>query len=111
MKIAKIVAAVACVFVVGMGVARAAQEQKIAPAKMTCADFVQVDEAYKPALVYWVAGVDKLGVTGTETTIVDTAEPVGATVTEACRKDPDTKFMSKVRAMIKSKEIALFDHH
>jgi acid stress chaperone HdeA len=114
MKRAKTIAAAICVLVVGAsgasGVARAA-EQKIAPAKMTCSDFVQVDDAYKPALVYWVAGVDKLGVTGTETTVVDTMQPVAATVAQECRKDPQTRFMTKVRSMIKSKQIALFDHH
>jgi len=60
------VPAVSSVLVVGGGTAGAAsaKEIKVAPAKMTCADFVQVDEAYQPALVYWVAGVDKLGVKG-----------------------------------------------
>jgi acid stress chaperone HdeA len=111
MKFAKPILAIICVLAVGtVGVARAA-EQKITPAKMTCADFVQVDEAYKPALVYWVAGVDKLGVTGTETTLVETMQPVSAAVTEACQEDPQSRFMTKVRSMIKSKQIALFDHH
>jgi acid stress chaperone HdeA len=111
MKFAKPILAFMCVLVAGTaGVARAA-EHKITPAKMTCADFVQVDEAYKPALVYWVAGVDELGVTGTETTVVDTMQPIGAAVTEACQKDPQSGFMTKVRSMIKSKQIALFDHH
>ncbi|MDR5815684.1 MULTISPECIES: HdeA/HdeB family chaperone [unclassified Caballeronia] len=110
MNLAKSLAAALCVLTVGVsGMAHAAE--KIAPAKMTCADFVQVDDAYKPALVYWVAGVDKLGVSGTETTVVDTMQPVAATVAQECQKDPQTKFMTKVRSMIKSKQIALFDHH
>jgi acid stress chaperone HdeA len=111
MKPAKVIAAAMCFSIIGAASVARAAEQKISPAKMTCADFVQVDEAYKPALVYWVAGVDKLGVTGTETTVVDTMQPVVATVGEACQKDPQAKFMSKVRSMIKSKQIALFDHH
>jgi acid stress chaperone HdeA len=111
MKLVKTFAVSMCVLIIGAsGVARAA-EQKIAPAKMTCADFVQVDDAYKPALIYWVAGVDKLGVTGTETTVVDTMQPVAATVAQECQKDPQTRFMTKVRKMIKSNQIALFDHH
>jgi acid stress chaperone HdeA len=108
MKPAKVLLILACAFIAQ---AASAQEKKVAPAKMTCADFVQVDEAYQPALVYWVAGVDKLGVKETETTVIDTAHPVGAMVAEACKQDPNTKFMTKVRAMIKSKQIALFDHH
>jgi len=35
---------------------------KMSPAKMTCEDFVAVDSAYQPTLVYWAAGVDKLGI-------------------------------------------------
>ncbi|CAL8477680.1 MULTISPECIES: HdeA/HdeB family chaperone [Caballeronia] len=108
MKPAKILLALICVCAAG---AASAKEIKVAPAKMTCADFVQVDEAYQPALVYWVAGVDKLGVKETETTVIDTAQPVGATVAEACKLDPKTKFMSKVRSMVKANQIALFDHH
>ncbi|MFC0397963.1 HdeA/HdeB family chaperone [Paraburkholderia rhizosphaerae] len=111
MKLVKAIAASMCVLVIGASNVARAAEQKITPAKMTCADFVQVDDAYKPAVVYWVAGVDKLGVTGTETTVVDTMQPVAATVARACQKDPQSGFMTKVRSMIKSKQIALFDHH
>ncbi|MDR5781341.1 HdeA/HdeB family chaperone [Caballeronia sp. LZ065] len=111
MNFAKSLAAALCALTVGVSGMAHAAEQKITPARMTCADFVQVDEAYKPALVYWVAGVDKLGVSGTETTVVDTMQPVAATVAQECQKDPQTKFMTKVRSMIKSKQIALFDHH
>ncbi|SAK83531.1 putative acid stress chaperone HdeA precursor [Caballeronia temeraria] len=108
MKSAKILIALICVCAAG---AASAKEMKVAPATMTCADFVQVDDAYKPALVYWVAGVDKLGVKGTETTLIDTAQPVAATVSEACMKDPAAKFRTKVHSMVKANQIALFDHH
>ena len=108
MKSVKALAVLACLFVAH---AASAQETKITPARMTCAEFTEVDEAYQPALVYWVAGVDKLGVRETDTMVVDTAHPVGATVAEACRKDPATPFKTKVRAMIKANQIALFDHH
>ncbi|SAK81414.1 putative acid stress chaperone HdeA precursor [Caballeronia pedi] len=108
MKAAKILLALMCVFAVQ---AASAKETKVAPAKMSCADFVQVDEAYQPALVYYVAGVDKLGVKGTETTVIDTAQPVAATVVEACKKDPGMKFSTKVHSMVKANQIALFDHH
>ncbi|KXU93233.1 HdeA [Caballeronia megalochromosomata] len=108
MKATKILLALICVCAAG---AASAKETKVAPAKMTCADFVQVDEAYQPALVYYVAGVDKLGVKETETTVIDTAQPVGATVAEACKLDPKAKFATKVRSMVKANQIALFDHH
>ncbi|TCG09798.1 HdeA [Paraburkholderia steynii] len=90
--------------------AASAQEKTVTPAKMTCADYVSVDEVYRPALVYWVAGVDKLGIKETDTMVVDTAHPIAETVAEACTKDPQTPFVSKVRSMIKAKKISLFQH-
>jgi acid stress chaperone HdeA len=88
-----------------------AQEKKFSPAKMSCADFVAVDEMYRPALVFWVAGVDKLGVKETDTMLVNTAHPVGEVVAEECKRDPQAPFMSKVRSMIKAKKISIFEHH
>ncbi|MGF6725307.1 acid stress chaperone HdeA [Paraburkholderia sp. GAS41] len=108
MKSVKVLAIVACLFVAHTA---SAQEKPLSPAKMTCEDFVSVDEVYRPALVYWVAGVDKLGVRGTDTMVIDTAHPVGETVAEECKRDPHAPFMSKVRSMIKANKIALFDHH
>jgi acid stress chaperone HdeA len=108
MKSMKVLAILACLFVAQ---AASAQEKQLSPAKMTCADFVAVDEVYRPALVYWVAGVDKLGVSETDTMVVDTAHPVGEMVAQECRKDPHAPFMKKVRSMIKTNQISLFDHH
>jgi acid stress chaperone HdeA len=108
MKTVAIVAVLSCLAV---PLAASAQEQNASPAKMTCADFTAVDEAYRPALIYWVAGVDKLGVRETDTMVVDTAHPVAETVMEECQKDPKARFMTKVRSLIKENKISLFDHH
>ena len=108
MKPAKILLVLVC-----LAAAQAASAQttiKVSPAKMTCADYVSVDEVYRPALVYWVAGVDKLGVKETDTMVVDTAHPVAETVAEACTQDPQAPFMSKVRSMVKARKISLFQH-
>jgi len=99
--------------VLGLGFALptlAETTKPVSPAKMKCEDFVAVDVAYQPALVYWVAGVDHLGVLETDTMVVDTATPIAAIVAE-CQKTPKASFKSKVRAMYKSHQIALFDHH
>ncbi|MGA7817845.1 HdeA/HdeB family chaperone [Caballeronia sp.] len=108
MKSMKVLAILACLVVAHTA---SAQEKPLSPAKMSCSDFVSVDEVYRPALVYWVAGVDRLGVKETDTVVVDTAHPVGEAVVEECKKDPHAPFMSKVRSMIKSNQIALFDDH
>ncbi|MGV2287853.1 HdeA/HdeB family chaperone [Trinickia sp. YCB016] len=82
----------------------------ISPAKMTCEEFVAVDDAYRPTLVYWVAGVDHLGIRETDTMVVDTATPVGIIV-EECKKTPKMAFKTKVRMLYKSDQIKLFEHH
>jgi acid stress chaperone HdeA len=107
MKFTKILMVLICI---AAAQAASAQEKKLSPAKMTCADYVAVDEAYRPALIYWVAGVDKLGVKETDTLVVDTVQPVGETVTQACTQDPHASFVSKVRSMIKAKKLSLFEH-
>jgi acid stress chaperone HdeA len=83
---------------------------QMSPSKMKCEDFVAVDAVYQPALVYWVAGVDHLGVTETDTMVVDTATPVALVVSE-CKKTPKMSFKTKVRQLYKSGQITLFDHH
>jgi acid stress chaperone HdeA len=108
MKYMKVLAIAACLTAAH---AASAQEKPLSPAKMTCADFVSVDEVYRPALVYWVAGVDKLGVKETDTMVIDTAHPVGEVVAQECKKDPHARFVSKVRSMFKANQISLFDHH
>ncbi|WP_408507967.1 HdeA/HdeB family chaperone [Paraburkholderia sediminicola] len=65
---------------------------------------------YQPALVYWVAGVDKLGIRETDTMVVDTATPIAVIVGE-CKKTPKASFKGKVRELYKSGKINLFDHH
>ncbi|WP_322046458.1 HdeA/HdeB family chaperone [Paraburkholderia sp. J67] len=79
------------------------------PAKMTCSEFLAVDDAYKPALVYWVSGVDKLGVSETVTTVVDVATPVAVVVGE-CQKAPHVPLANKVHDLYKSGRLALFQH-
>jgi acid stress chaperone HdeA len=83
---------------------------KANPLKMKCEDFLAVDEAYRPAVVYYVAGVDKVGITETDTMVEDTATPIAAIVAE-CQKSPKASFHAKVRQMYKSGQITLFDHH
>lgn len=70
---------------------------------MKCEEFVAMDAAYQPAMVYWVVGVDKLGVKETDRLVVDTVQPVEDVVAE-CKKTPKAMFMSKVRQVYKAKK-------
>ncbi|UXU89951.1 HdeA family protein [Burkholderia sp. S-53] len=99
--------------VLGLGLMQSVRAQAappISPAQMTCEEFVAVDDVYRPTLVYWVAGVDKLGIRETDTMVVDTATAVGVIVDE-CKKTPKMAFKTKVRELYKSGRISLFDHH
>jgi len=101
----------ALVFGFGFALPTLAETAKeMSPAKMKCEDFVAMDVVYQPALVCWVAGVDHLGVRETDTMVVDTATPIALVVAE-CKKTPKASFKSKVRALYKSGQITLFDHH
>ncbi|SIO72737.1 acid stress chaperone HdeA [Burkholderia sp. GAS332] len=99
-------------FVVGLslsqiGLARAALE--VQPAKMKCEDFLSLADNYKPALLYWTAGVDRMNVKANDVLVVDAADPVGLVVDE-CRKDPSTSFMGKVRQLTRSGRLHVVDH-
>ena len=95
--------------VCGLALASSAFAQtpkEVIPSKMKCSEFVATDETYRPDLVYWVAGVDRLGVRENDRLVLDTAHPVDKIVTE-CKKAPDALFMKKVRQMYRNKQITL----
>ncbi len=83
----------------------------IAPAKMTCADFVTLEDAYKPAVVYWATGVDKLGVRETDQITIDTAHPVAEEVTQACRATPKVRIADKIRDLAHTGKLSIYNAH
>jgi acid stress chaperone HdeA len=98
--------------VVGIALAQSAEAQtpmKVRPAKMTCEDFIAVDDNYKPALVYWAEGTDHAGIKETDELTVDTANPV-AIVIEECKKTPKMTFLGKVKHLVKSGRLVLMTH-
>jgi len=76
--------------------------------KMTCAEFVALEEVYKPAVVYWATGVDKLGVRETDQMTIDTAHPVAGEVTEACKLTPATKVAAKIKSMANQGALSIY---
>ena len=99
-------------FVVGLGLSQIASAQapmKVRPAKMKCEDFMALADNYKPALVYWTAGVNQPGVKGADELVVDAANPVGLVVDE-CKKTPKTSFMGKIKQLTKSGQFNVVDH-
>lgn len=80
----------------------------ITPAKMTCADFVTLEDAYKPAVVYWATGVDRLGVRETDQITIDTGHPIAEEITEACRATPKVKIVDKIRTLAKTGKLSIY---
>ncbi|MGF6935934.1 acid stress chaperone HdeA [Paraburkholderia sp. UCT70] len=100
-------------FMMGLGlspIALAKSVTKVQPGRMKCEDFVALDDNYKPALVFWAAGVDRLGVKETDELVMDTARPV-ALVVEECKKTPKASFMGKIKQLARSGKFNLYDHH
>lgn len=78
----------------------------VKPFKMTCEEFLSVSETYKPAVVYWIASVDKLGVRENDQIVIDTPRTVGYVVDE-CRKEPTKKLSDKVRTSLDSQTLKI----
>lgn len=99
-------------FVLGLGLLQLGFAQpalKVQPEKMKCEDFLSLADNYKPALLYWTAGVDRTSEKSNDELVVDAAEPVGLLVDE-CRKEPGTSFMGKVRQLARSGRLHVVDH-
>ncbi len=99
-------------FVVGVGLSQIGFAQpvlKVQPAKMKCEDFLSLADNYKPALLYWTAGADRMNVKTNDVLVVDAVDPVGLVVDE-CRKDPGTSFMGKVRQLTTSGLLNVLEH-
>jgi hypothetical protein len=70
--------------------------------KMTCQDFLSLDEVSRPRAVYWADGY---GWGGQQDAYLDfdRENELVPTVVEECTKNPTHKFVSKVKAVSKKK--------
>ncbi len=66
--------------------------------KMTCDDFIGLDESFKPKAVYWAVAYGKNGQPEAEEVNVVGVEKVVPYVIEECRKAPKETFWQKVKA-------------
>ncbi len=69
-------------------------------AKMTCEDFVGLDESFQPKAVYWAVAYGKNGQPEAEAVDVEGVEKVVPVVVEECKKAPKESFWQKVKAEI-----------
>jgi acid stress chaperone HdeA len=68
---------------------------------MTCHDFLLIEDAAKPEIVYWVATYGQPQSTVID---VDDTDKIVPVVVEACRQAPNESFWQKVRAKARSRE-------
>ena len=66
--------------------------------QMTCADFLRLDDAAKPELVYWAAIHARRGRLGTDVIDVGDTDSVVPLLIEQCKGAPRESFWRKVRA-------------
>ncbi|SDH39721.1 HdeA/HdeB family chaperone [Paraburkholderia phenazinium] len=96
--------------IIGLSQAGLAQTtSRVQPEKVNCEDFLALADNYKPALLYWAAGVSKVDVKATDELVVDAANPVGLVVDE-CKKSPKTSSMNKVRQLTRSGRLNVVAH-
>ena len=73
-------------------------------AKMTCEDFVGLDETFQPKAIYWAVAYGKNGQPEAELVDVQGVERAVPFVVEECRKAPKESFWQKVKAEFKKLE-------
>jgi hypothetical protein len=66
--------------------------------KMTCEDFVGLDESFKPDAVYWAVAYGEDGKPESAGVSVEGIQQIIPVVIEACQKTPKESFWQKVKA-------------
>lgn len=70
-------------------------KKKVKPTKMTCDEFVAIDDSVKPEAVYWADGYNA-GVTHAAVDQVDLERDIGVVVVD-CKQAPKESFWTKVK--------------
>ena len=71
------------------------------PAKMTCEEFLALDEVSRPKLVYWAEGFNRKGKPEDAVFDVDTTDRLVPVLVDVCTKAPKESFWQKVKAEFK----------
>ena len=76
-------------------------------AKMSCEDFVGLDESFQPKAVYWAVAYGKGGKPEADEVAVEGVETVVPFVVQECKKAPKESFWEKVKTEWKKIEAKL----
>jgi hypothetical protein len=71
------------------------------PAKMTCEEFLALDEVARPKLVYWAEGANRKGKPEDAVFDVETTDRLVPVLVEVCTKAPRESFWTKAKAEFK----------
>jgi acid stress chaperone HdeA len=74
---------------------------------MTCHDFLLIEDAAKPEIVYWAATYDKGGKPERTVVDVDDTDKIVPVLVEVCKQAPSESFWQKVRAEARKVEKTL----
>lgn len=67
------------------------------PAKMTCDEFVMLDDVVKPKVVYWAEGFNRKGKPVDEVVDFDATDKLVPVLVEECQKAPKASFWQKIK--------------
>jgi hypothetical protein len=72
--------------------------------KMTCEDFLAVDDTVKPKVVYWAVAYAKGGKPEAAVIDVEATDQITPVLVEECKAKPKESFWKKVKAEVKKIE-------
>ena len=100
-----VVASVAAVLMTGATLALAQSSAPKKPlAKLTCEEFLAVEESFKPKVVYWAVAYGQGGKPESAGVHVEGIEKMIPVLIDGCKKAPKESFWEKVKAEVKKLE-------
>ncbi len=93
----KLQATVAVLGLLGAGWFTQAMAETQTPEKMTCKEFVALDDAVKPKVVYWAEGLNKKGKPVDSVVDVDETDKLVPVLVSECKETPENKLMKKIK--------------
>jgi len=72
--------------------------------KMTCEEFLVLEDTFRPKVVYWAAAYGKGGKPEAAVLDVEGTEKVVPIIVEECKKAPKASFWQKLKAEVKKLE-------
>lgn len=71
------------------------------PAKMTCQEFMELDDVAKPKVVYWAEGFNGKGKPDDAVVDVESTDRLVPMVMEVCKSAPNESFLKKTKEQSK----------